>query len=433
MNSQRFRVPLVAAAVIQFATCFLLSDRCLHADPPPLTREWARQLGTNEQDRARDVASDFWGNVYIVGDTRGALERHTNQGHSDAFIVSYDAKGHLRWQHHWGTELNDYAYRVVTDRQGNVFVISSFYGSERRGSSLIAFSRTGTKLWERPLNVTPQDYVIGVALCVDRCGRIVVAGSTSATHDRYFITSFDRLGNRQGFQTHGQTTRLEPWAIAVDSSGNTFVAGTIGNAHPSLEKHDAAGNLVWSRDLSWIGRAHALVVDRCGRPTMVGWAFRFEATREQITRFSHWIDALRTGEEPPEMPADTRTTVFVAKYSSSGELLAKHRWDDIAGEHSGLDAAADYFGTIYITGAAGNAPGEIFVAKANDSARPDWVRYVEGPDPRGIALGIDVDLCWQLHISGSTRGRVSDTPHAGKDDAFVIRFRRNDYPLSPSH
>ena len=49
---------------------------------------WTRQFGTSSEERARGVATDDGGNVYVTGYTAGALEG-VNAGGDDAFVRAY--------------------------------------------------------------------------------------------------------------------------------------------------------------------------------------------------------------------------------------------------------------------------------------------------------------------------------------------------------
>jgi hypothetical protein len=52
--------------------------------------------------RARGIATDASGNVYITGDSTGAFDGG-NAGDFDAFIRSFDGGGNLRWTRQFGS------------------------------------------------------------------------------------------------------------------------------------------------------------------------------------------------------------------------------------------------------------------------------------------------------------------------------------------
>jgi hypothetical protein len=100
---------------------------------------WRRQPGTSASDFATGVATDTDGNVYVVGQTLGALGG-ANKGDGDAFVIKFDVNGHRLWGRQLGASvpppsdenpprhLVDAAHGVATDTDGNVYVVGSNEG-----------------------------------------------------------------------------------------------------------------------------------------------------------------------------------------------------------------------------------------------------------------------------------------------------------------
>jgi hypothetical protein len=53
---------------------------------------WARQFGTDGNDRVRGLASDKMGGFYVIGDTDGVFQGQTSSGETDGFIVKVQRK-----------------------------------------------------------------------------------------------------------------------------------------------------------------------------------------------------------------------------------------------------------------------------------------------------------------------------------------------------
>ena len=92
------------------------------------TKQWTKQLGTSSTDLADGVATDSSGNVYVVGYTYGGLDGNTNTGGSDLFVVKYNSSGTKQWTKQLGTEEYDEARGVAADSSGNVYVVGGTKG-----------------------------------------------------------------------------------------------------------------------------------------------------------------------------------------------------------------------------------------------------------------------------------------------------------------
>jgi Beta-propeller repeat len=88
---------------------------------------WRRQFGTSEYDFAYRVATTD-GKLSVVGGTRGALGG-SNKGFLDAWVIEFDADGHRLWSRQPGTSGYEFAQGVATDMNGNVYVVGETTGA----------------------------------------------------------------------------------------------------------------------------------------------------------------------------------------------------------------------------------------------------------------------------------------------------------------
>jgi hypothetical protein len=89
---------------------------------------WTRQLGTSSFDSSSDVAIDSAGNVYITGTTEGAL-RGSNAGSHDAWLAKYDTLGNLLLAIQLGTASFNSSSDVATDSAGNIYITGDTDGA----------------------------------------------------------------------------------------------------------------------------------------------------------------------------------------------------------------------------------------------------------------------------------------------------------------
>jgi hypothetical protein len=89
-------------------------------------KQWTGQLGVaGALTRARGVAVDFRGYVYVAGTTTGGLDGNalSGSGDTDSFVTIYDSYGTKQWTEHLGAaSANTVAAGVATDYYYNVYL-----------------------------------------------------------------------------------------------------------------------------------------------------------------------------------------------------------------------------------------------------------------------------------------------------------------------
>jgi Beta-propeller repeat len=144
-------------------------------------RLWKRQPGTRNGDGAFGVATDADGNVYIVGESDGALGG-PNKGGVDAWVIKFDGDGRELWSRQPGTRADDLARGVATHKDGNVYVVGQTLGAlggPNKGGVdawVIKFDGDGRELWSRQPGTSDFDLANNVATDTD--GNISVVGGT---------------------------------------------------------------------------------------------------------------------------------------------------------------------------------------------------------------------------------------------------------------
>ncbi len=200
-----------------------------------------RQFGGAKWDTLYGLAVDGNGNVIVAGTTQNALDG-TNAGLYDAYVRKYDANGTVLWTRQFGTALVERTYGAATDSDGNVYVVGSTEGDLSGTSAGEAdayvrkYDASGTVQWTQQFGTAAGDGATAVA--VDASGNVYVAGNTlgslgganvGAAVDA-FLRKYDSAGAVQWTRQLGTSVADYAWGVAVDGSGNVVIVGDTAGA-----------------------------------------------------------------------------------------------------------------------------------------------------------------------------------------------------------
>jgi len=244
-------------------------------------------LGGNGDDRAMGVALDSLGNIYVAGHTASsnfpvasAVQPKLN-GSEDAFVTKLNASGtRILYSTYLGGSNVDSANAIAVDSYGAAYiggdtsstdfpVLDGAYTANMGGQDgfITKLTSAGTAIvYSTYLGGTAADQVGAIA--VNSAGNAFVTGSTfsvnfpvshavqSATggNQDAFVAEFLPGGNALVFSTYlGGTSGFaglpeQGQAIAVDTAGNIYVAGTTSSTNfpvtaSALQPTFAGGNL----------------------------------------------------------------------------------------------------------------------------------------------------------------------------------------------
>jgi hypothetical protein len=393
---------------------------------------WTRQLGTNKADSSRDLAIDRQGNLFISGNTSGSLGSPLT-GTNDAFVAKYDDTGTFLWARQLGVkDKSTSSSGVSTDGLGNVYIsgttlgILDASGTDALGGNdafVAKYSSDGSHLWTRQIGSTGNEF--GTMVSADGLGNVYLAGRTNGSLGGLnepgdfdaWLAKYTADGNRQWIRQLGTTELDNAFGVAADGLGNVYFTGSTqgelsgpnaGESDAYLAKYDAAGNLLWVRQLgsSFRDTGQDVSVDALGNAYIVG----------------------STGESEG---ADA----YAAKYDAAGNLLWTHQFGTIASD-SGTGISADGQGNVHILGnTSGNFGGpnaggtDVFLAKFLDGlpGQPSAATlHPAVPEPNTIALLIAACHCW-LALQCRTRLRPPRhlTPDTKKNRPVRPRGKRN--------
>lgn len=256
-------------------------------------RAWTRLISTaGTSDSAYTVAVDANDNIYVAGETSGALNGETHTLSYDAFLVKYDVNGNIIWTRLLGTTGQETAYGVSVDITGNVYVTGYTDGvlgvDPSPGDPVInadafvsKFDTSGALQWTTQLGTSCAEWAKGIT--VDASDNISIVGkiyqcalpgnSANGLYDA-FLAKLDASGTIRWIKQFGTASHDSANSITADSTGNLYITGYLNSAYFTgtseghdifLSKYDGNGNRLWqdqdSAAANWGNQGLAVTLD----------------------------------------------------------------------------------------------------------------------------------------------------------------------------
>ena len=404
-----------------------------HSQPliidPTLT--YSTYLGGSESDVGYGIAVDGSGSAYIAGQTCSANfptqgpEQSSNAGNCDAFVTKMNPTGSaLVYSTYLGGSEGDSAVGIAIDSSGNAYVTgftNSMDFPTTKGSFQPAYG----------------------------------GGDTDT-----FITKLDPTGSTLVYSTYlGGSGADAAYGIAVDSSGDAYVAGstasgdfpvTTGAFQTTLngaanafvtELNPSGSGLVFSTYLggSETDAAYSVALDSQGAAFVTG------ATDSGDFPLQGLIQAAFEGCPKPPAPAFP-CDAFVTKIQPGGSSLVYSTYLGGTGADAGYGIAVDSVGNAYAVGWTASSDFPVTAGAFQAALAGTANAFVSKLNPLGSALaystylggnGVDeafavaVDINSIAHVTGGTTSSNFPTvgalqpnlngPLAFPGDAFVTK------------
>ena len=217
--------------------------------------QWTKQFGTSTSDAANGVAVDPSGNVWVTGQTDGALDG-PSQGGRDSFVREYDTAGNLIFSKQWGTSLWDVSQAITTDPSGNAYITGfntpALAPVDQQNFFVTKFDPQGNVVWTRTQGGPLLDQ--STELTTDAAGNVYITGITKSQlgdtqfgSGDIFVAKYDPSGTLLWTKQYGTSLNENGFGIQVDASGNIFVGGNAAN-NPNGGPITASQGIVLSLD-----------------------------------------------------------------------------------------------------------------------------------------------------------------------------------------
>jgi uncharacterized delta-60 repeat protein len=202
----------------------------------------------NYDDRARAIAVDNSGNVFVTG--YGRVAGITN----DYITVKYNSAGQQQWVANYNGpgNGNDYTYALALDASGNVYVAGYSRGSGvdiQYDYATVKYNPAGQQQWAARYDGPANRNDYAEALAVDRAGSVFVTGwSWSGTSYDYATVKYSRAGVEQWVARYNGVENSDdvPSALVLDGYGNVYVTGRgAASSYYATMKYDSSGAERW--------------------------------------------------------------------------------------------------------------------------------------------------------------------------------------------
>ncbi|HEU4388290.1 MAG TPA: SBBP repeat-containing protein, partial [Blastocatellia bacterium] len=384
--------------------------------------EFSSYFGGTGDDQGTSMAVDAAGNIYVVGitDSTDLLTNNAAQpvfgGVQDTFVAKLDPTGtRILYLTYLGGSDLDGANGLTIDSAGNAYITG--YTRSRnfpvlnplqpanRGqfnSFVTKLGPTGNMVYSTYLGGTAGD--AGSGIVVDAAGNAYVAGITTSPNfptsnpvqptlrgaGDLYVAKLNAAGNQLLYSTYlGGSMDDASTSIALDSSGNVYVAGAtlspdFRTANAAQQSHgggifdafvlklNSLGNqLVYSTYVGGNGgdRAFRITADPAGNAYVIG-----DTRSPNLTTTGPLQRTLAGGSD-----------AFVAKFGPNGSLLYSTYLGG-SGIDSGTAIALDQSGAAFVTGftSSPNFPTVSAVQPALSNGSID--AFVAKITPSGSAL-----------------------------------------------
>ncbi len=211
---------------------------------------WGLQFGTRSSDFARKVATDSNGDVYVMVNTNGPLGFQV--GDWDTFLAKFNKDGERVWTRQFGTENADLAADLAINSNNQIYVLS---GEGANNFVVRRFNSGGSLITTKSVTLNNRPGLTPRAIAIDDSNRAII------------LTDWDNSGNARGrdIRLFKYTPNLnEVWQknygtsnnefandVTTDSSNNIYFTFSVSSQGGHFIKKNTNGGTVYTRRLEY--------------------------------------------------------------------------------------------------------------------------------------------------------------------------------------
>jgi hypothetical protein len=221
---------------------------------------WVRRYNgsANGSDDAQAVAVDGSGHVYVTGNDMDTLTG------ADYVTIKYDPDGDTAWvrRFNWSTgSSDDRAKAIAVDGSGNVYVTGYTRDGANYDYLTIKYDPDGDTAWVRKYDGPANEEDRASAIAIDGFNNIYVTGhsDSTGTDEDYATIKYDASGNELWVKRFNCANGIDtPYGLAVDGSNDVYVTGMSGC--DGATSFDYVTIKYYSNgDTAWVARYHGPV------------------------------------------------------------------------------------------------------------------------------------------------------------------------------